>query len=543
MKFSRRLLSAALSGIFICSSALSQAVSADDNSTDIYDTIISEESKEKSEETNITEDEQTSETTTETTTTTTTAVETVKAVASAAVEVPFNVFDIFTAHQGYVENLLSSVNKYRRAEGIDVSEWQKEVDWQKIKNAGVEFAIVRAGYGKYRSQIDPYFDTNIRQAQALGIDTGAYWYSYATTVEAAKAEAELCYEVIKNYDYTYPIYFDIEDACQLKLTTEEVSKITETFCSYLTEKGYKVGIYSYTNFLNTKIYKNVLDKYDVWVAHFSVEVPNYNLTEYGIWQYEEKGRIDGIQGDVDLNHAYINYPSIVSPETYDPTRYPGITTEPQYPEITLDPGIANGIDISEWQKTIDWKAVSEDEIDYAIIRAGYGRFLNQKDKNFDINMREAEKYGLGRGVYWYSYATTVENAILEAETCLEVIKDYKLDYPVYFDVEDPIINRLSKKEVTAITDAFCSVIEDAGYYVGITSYPVFLYNKIDESLFRKYSVWVAHYGVKRPSFRYGYGMWQYTSTGTVNGIDGDVDRDFLYVDFPSLIKEYHLNGY
>ena len=544
MKLSQRLLSAVLSCAFIGSAAFSQVVSAEEKETvtsaDIHDTTTLTESKEESEETTVTEAEQTSEAISETTVTE--AMEAVISAGNAAAEIPFNVFDIFAAHQGYLENLRNSANKYRRAEGIDVSVWQADIDWKQVKNDGIDFAIVRAGYGKFANQEDIRFRNNVEQAQAQGIETGAYWYSYALTVEDAQKEAEACYEVIKNYDFTYPVYFDIEDPSQQKLSTAETSAIIETFCTYIQDRGYYAGLYSYSNFLSTKVYPSVLAKYDVWVANFGVAVPAYS-SEYGMWQYSSTGLVDGIDGLVDLNHAYVNYPSIVSPQTYDPAKYPNTTSEPVYPVAEVDKGIANGIDISQWQKEIDWKKVKSTGVKFAIIRAGYGKFADQKDKDFDYNMKESANAGIERGVYWYSYATTVEDAIREAETCISVIKDYKFEYPVYFDVEDEVIRKLPKSTVTAITNAFCSTIEKAGYMAGITSYSNFLNTLIDQSLYKKYAVWVAHYNVYRPAFSKHYGMWQYSSTSRIDGIEGDVDCDYLYDDYPAIIREKHLNGY
>ncbi len=545
MKLSQRLLSAVLSCMFIGSSVISQAAYAEEtettvSTTDIYDTTTSTESKEESEETTVTEAEQTSEAISETIVAE--AMNAVIAAGDAAAEIPFNVFEIYAAHQGYMENLKKTPYKYRRAEGIDVSAWQTEIDWKQVKAEGIDFAIVRAGYGKFASQEDKYFDRNVQQAQAQGIETGAYWYSYAMNVEDAKKEAEACYEVIKDYDFTYPVYFDIEDPTQQNLSTKEISAMIETFCTYLQDRGYYVGLYSYSNFLNTHVYPSVLAKYDIWVANFAVAVPSYS-SEYGIWQYSDCGLVDGIEGVVDLNHAYVNYPSIVSPQTYEPSEYPDITDGPVYPVYEVDKGIAEGIDISQWQKEIDWEKVKSSGVNFAIIRAGYGKFADQKDKNFDYNMKETERLGIDRGVYWYSYATSVADAELEAQICLDTIKGYKFEYPVYFDIEDEIINRLPKSTVTAITNAFCSKIESAGYMAGITSYTNFLNNKIDQSLYKKYAVWVAHYNIFRPQFSKHYGMWQYNSKGKIDGIEGDVDCDYLYDDYPTIIKERHLNGY
>lgn len=465
-------------------------------------------------------------------------------------ESPFNVFDIYNAHKGYTTTANPDLNLdpalvQRQARGIDVSSWQPDIDWTAVKESGIEFAIMRAGYGKYISQKDPTFDYNMQNAKEQGIECGAYWYSYAMDVESAIQEAEVCYEVIKDYDFTYPIYFDIEDPSQDHLTTAQISAITEAFCSTLAAKGYRVGIYSYTTFLKTKIYSEILDKYDVWIAHFDVSAPSYS-GKYGIWQYTASGSVDGVPGAVDLDVSYVNYPYIMSPDTYvdHPATSFDLGTIDITSTVTAPPYKQKGIDVSVWQGDIDWNAVKESgEADYAIIRAGYGRFVSQEDKNFDYNIQTAQSLGIDCGVYWYSYATDVEGAVEEAKACCEVIKDYKFEYPVYFDIEDPCTDKLSMAEVDAITEAFCSYMEEQGYYCGITSYSNFLKNKLGVSFLNRYAVWIAHYNVKRPSYGGYYGMWQYTSTGTIDGINGSVDLDYAYIDYPSFMKEYHLNGY
>lgn len=229
----------------------------------------------------------------------------------------YSVFDIYDGHAEYISTTTDSSTEneitstpFDKAHGIDVSKWQGEIDWNKVKEDNVEFAIVRAGYGKETYQEDPYFDINMQNAKAAGIDCGAYWFSYATTVEEAYQEAEVCYSVIKDYEFEYPIVFDIETDTQRNLSTATVSAIVEAFCSTLEEKGYYVSVYSYASFLNTKIYSSVLEKYDVWVAHFYVDQPEFNGS-YGMWQYTDKGSVSGINEDVDLNYAYKNYPEII----------------------------------------------------------------------------------------------------------------------------------------------------------------------------------------------------------------------------------------
>lgn len=461
--------------------------------------------------------------------------------ADNKVEAPFNVFDIYQAHQSYIA-ALDEPSLYRKANGIDVSQWQGNVDWNLVKESGVEFAIIRAGYGNLASQEDPMFRKNMNNAQAAGLNCGTYWYSYALSVEDAYLEAEACYEVIKDYDFNYPVYFDIEDYTQTFLSPAEISAIVEAFCSTLEAKGYYVGVYSYTNFLTTKIYPHVLEKYDVWVAHFDVESPDY-CGEYGMWQYSSTGRINGISNDVDLNYSYINYPYLISPDTYvEPTTPPKpIVTTPAQPSI--DRGLASGVDVSSDNGDIDWEKVANSGTDYAIICAGYGNSVENIDKNFEKNMNGAKNAGIDRGVYWYSCAQSVEDAYKEAEACYEIIKDYQLEYPIYYDMEDGSLFNLSIEENTAIAEAFCSYFESKGYYVAISSYANFLNQKLDPSIYDKYDVCVAHFNVYEPEFYYNFAMWMYSNSAMVNGISGSVKSTYCYLDFPTIMSENHLNGY
>lgn len=453
-------------------------------------------------------------------------------------DTPFNVFDIYQAHQSYMANL-SGPSLYRKANGIDVSQWQGDVDWNLVKESGVEFAIVRAGYGNLSSQEDPMFRKNMEGAQAAGLNCGTYWYSYALTVEEAYQEAEACYEVIKDYDFNYPVYFDIEDYTQIYLSPAEISAIVEAFCSTLEAKGYYVGVYSYTNFLTTKIYPHVLDKYDIWVAHFDVESPDYS-GNYGMWQYSSTGRINGISNYVDLNYSYINYPYLISPDTYvEPTTpsKPIVTTPVQ---SDVDKGLASGVYISSENGNIDWEKAADSAVDYAIVCAGSGE---NKDINFEKNMSGTINAGIDKGIYWYSKAQSAEDAYEEAKACYEVIKDYKLEYPIYYDMEDESLLNLSLEENTAIAEAFCSYFESRGYYVAISSYANFLNYKLDASVYEKYDVCVAHFDVHEPAFYYNFAMWMYTNSAMINGISGSVKSTYCYLDFPTIMEEAHLNGY
>ncbi len=428
--------------------------------------------------------------------------------------------------------------------GIDVSQWQGDIDWKKVKNDGIEFAIIRAGYGKELDQKDLKFDVNVKGAQAVGIPCGAYWYSYATTVEGAKKEAETCYQCIKNYQFKYPIFFDIEDPSQMSLSAAQISAIIETFCMTLRDKGYYVGLYSYANLLNTKVYSAVLDKYDVWVAHCGVTEPAFDRP-YTMWQFDFQGKVNGINGDVDLDRCYMNYPYLTSSDTYK-KEVKSVTTSSST-GVQAKPAGIHGIDVSQWQYGINWKYVKEDGNDFAIIRAGYGKSSKQKDTNFNANMSAAKSAGLNVGVYWYSYATSPEEAVLEAKACYDVIKNYKLEYPVFYYLEDPTVVCQPQERISDIINAFCSTLENLGsgngYYVGIASNSNFFINRVSQKILERYDIWVAHYGVVKPSYTGKYGMWQYSGTGTVKGIKTPVSLDVCYKDYAKIMKDRHLNGY
>lgn len=202
--------------------------------------------------------------------------------------------------------------------------------------------------------------------------------------------------------------------------------------------------------------------------------------------------------------------------------------------------MVDGIDVSQWQGKINWEKVS---VDFAVIRAGYGRLSSQKDTQFDDNYIGCRIAGIPCGAYWFAYAVTPDEARLEAEACLEVIKDKKFEYPIYYDVEDQRILALGKSAVSAIIRAFLDTMEKSGYFVGLYMSADDLKEYADEDIRARYAVWVADYGVSKPDYSGNYGMWQRSSTGRVEGIDGDVDLDKAFENYPEIIRSAGLNGY
>lgn len=194
--------------------------------------------------------------------------------------------------------------------GLDISVFQGyNIDFNKVKKAGYSFVIPRCGYGNmvaYPYQKDPTFETNYKNAKAAGLGVGCYFYSYAVTVEGAKAEAQGVLNVIRGKQFDYPIGFDIEEDDQMKLSANQKAAVIEAFISVLENAGYYVVLYSFESFLNT-VPITTLAKYDIWCAN----VDNKPSMRYGIWQNSWVGKVDGINGDVDTDIAEKDYPSII----------------------------------------------------------------------------------------------------------------------------------------------------------------------------------------------------------------------------------------
>lgn len=200
---------------------------------------------------------------------------------------------------------------------------------------------------------------------------------------------------------------------------------------------------------------------------------------------------------------------------------------------TLSGIYARGIDVSFWQGDIDWAKVAKDDVKFVML--GTRRRSGVPDPKFDTYAKGAIKNNIKLGVYIYSYASTVDMAKEEADFVLNLIKDYPISYPVVYDVEDSETQgKLSKSELNAVIRAFTDRIKAAGYYPMVYANDYWIANKIDMNAIKDLDIWVAKYNTrhvyKNPA------MWQATDSGKVNGISGNVDIDFQYKDFSSLIS-------
>lgn len=204
--------------------------------------------------------------------------------------------------------------------------------------------------------------------------------------------------------------------------------------------------------------------------------------------------------------------------------------------------IASGIDISSYQGNVDFNKVKADGVDFVILRVGTSKGM---DKNFHTYYNSAIKAGLDVGCYFYTYSTTVEETRKEAYNVLKEIQGKTFSYPVFYDFEYPQL--LSYDRIDTNTDMvleFCKIIKRAGYYPGLytsSSYHSdFLHTSlIDTTL----DVWVANYsdysGIDKFNYSSNFSMWQYSNIGNINGINADVDLNYSFVDYPSLINKFN----
>jgi len=191
------------------------------------------------------------------------------------------------------------------------------------------------------------------------------------------------------------------------------------------------------------------------------------------------------------------------------------------------------IDVSTWNGNIDWNKVYKSGVRYAMIRSSFGiENPNQVDNKFVRNITNAQKAGVKCGIYHYSYAKSAAEAKKEADFCLKTIKNYEIDLPVAFDIEDSSQTGLGKDTLTNIVIAFCDRIKSAGYRPMLYCNPNWLCNYLHkDKLINKYDIWLANWGVSAPS--YNCAIWQYSESGSVPGVSGSVDMNWIFKDYTS----------
>ena len=193
--------------------------------------------------------------------------------------------------------------------GIDVSKWNQNVDWNKVKEAGVQFVIIRCGYRGSKTGVlveDPYFRLNIKEAKEAGLKVGVYFFTQAINQAEAVEEASMVLSLTEGYELDYPIFIDTEGSGGRADTLDAVTRtaVCEAFCETVEQAGREAGVYASRNWYYNNVDDDVLSRYTIWVAEYRKE-PLYT-GRYDIWQYTSSGQIDGIDGRVDLNLSYIH---------------------------------------------------------------------------------------------------------------------------------------------------------------------------------------------------------------------------------------------
>lgn len=241
--------------------------------------------------------------------------------------------------------------------GIDVSEHNGLIGWEKVKGAGIEFAMLRAGYGR---TVDRQFKRNAAECNRIGLLIGVYWFSYSLDAAEAAQEADVCLETIKPYRIDLPVAFDLEyDSVRYAQTKgvligmDLASDMARTFCGAVQIAGYKTANYTNQDYLRRYFDADVHKDFPLWLAQWPGGTPSLDKPpkQCAIWQYSEKGSVPGIKGPVDLDVCYLK-----KEEVHEMPIYKTLADVPAWYSLAIEKCIAKGaikgtgdgrIDVSE----------------------------------------------------------------------------------------------------------------------------------------------------------------------------------------------------
>lgn len=229
--------------------------------------------------------------------------------------------------------------------GIDISEFQSNINYDKLKADGIEFVIIRCGYGKNESQKDALFEQHYANCKRVGLKVGAYLYSYANTEEGARLEAENCLKFIQGKKFDLPIFYDVEDDKTTGTADKyTITKMCQIFCDRIIAAGYQAGVYASLYWFTDKMYVEELEKYNIWLAQWNDKITaNFRVD---IWQYTSDGHIEAIGGRVDMNNCYKYFD--IDGNTEETGIYQnGSTKEPVYSDTKLKHQIGY---LNPWEK-------------------------------------------------------------------------------------------------------------------------------------------------------------------------------------------------
>lgn len=283
------------------------------------------------------------------------------------------------------------------------------------------------------------------------------------------------------------------------------------------------------------------EKSDVQQNEVSSEESNTgeNSDEYEVptatdsFRYQNGHNITNNNQEVETDSAFRSFYAIDNSKSYNP-----VTPDGRHPT-------ANAIDVSRWQGTIDWNQVkASGKVDFAILRIASGWDIHEQgdkwvvstssgDAKFKEYAKQCENLGIPIGGYFFSYADSVEDAKREAQLALEMLKGVKIDYPIYYDLEDnATTGTQSPQTIAQMAKVFNDTLSSAGYQVGVYANKSWFENQLSDPYFDTQRQWVAQY-YNQCTYTGNYEMWQYSSTGSVNGIKGSVDMNYWYGDSPT----------
>lgn len=264
-----------------------------------------------------------------------------------------------------------------------------------------------------------------------------------------------------------------------------------------------------------------------YADYYDASITTLYLKTEGKVKYTGWQTIDGKRYYFDANGKYVTGEQVIQGAKYTFAS-----------DGVLITGSGNfGIDVSKWNGNIDWTAVKNSGVDFVIIRSGY-RGSSQgslvADPKFEANIKGANAAGLKVGIYFFSQAVNKTEAVEEASMVLQQVKNYKISYPIFIDVEEVAgggrANNIDKATRTEVIKAFCQTIQNSGYTAGVYANKSWLTEKIDTSQLGSYKIWLAQYAAQ-PTYSGRYDMWQYKKTGKINGISGDVDLNMSYLGY------------
>lgn len=226
---------------------------------------------------------------------------------------PLNTYDFTNMKESNGKRKYFAEGKQVSFTGIDVSRYQKNIDFAQVKNAGIDFVMIRVGARGYQTgkiAVDEFFEQNIKAAKEAGLDVGVYFYSQAITPQEASEEAAVVVQALTNYKINYPVAYDMEevenDVSRIdKLTKDERTVISATFINALMAAGYKTLLYGNEEWLTKKVDLTKFPVVSVWLADSS-DMPDYPY-QYAMWQYSTKGSVYGVDGNVNMNICFIDY--------------------------------------------------------------------------------------------------------------------------------------------------------------------------------------------------------------------------------------------